>query len=84
MNKYSREIKPGVNVDVYDVLVAWGVTSPELQHLIKKALQPGRRGRKSYMEDLKDIRASIDRAIEREQEKVAHITKELGSEVHGS
>lgn len=38
-NKYLREIKPGVWVDVYDVLSAWGVTNPALQHLIKKALQ---------------------------------------------
>ncbi len=40
-SKYHREIKPGVFVDVYDVLHAWGVINPALQHLIKKALQPG-------------------------------------------
>ena len=63
-SKYHREIKPGVWVDVYDVLVAWSVTNPALQHLIKKALQPGERGHKDTSEDLKDILASAKRAIE--------------------
>jgi len=40
-SKYHREIKPGVWVDVYDVLNAWVVQNPALQHLVKKALQPG-------------------------------------------
>lgn len=59
-NKYMHEIKPGVFVDVYDVLMAWGVINPALQHLIKKALQPGERGHKSREQDLQDI---IDGAI---------------------
>ena len=60
MSKYQREIKPDVFVDVYDVLQAWGVTNPALQHLIKKALQPGGRGHKDLETDLQDI---IDSAI---------------------
>jgi hypothetical protein len=36
-SKYTREIKPSVYIDVYDVLKAWNVTNPALQHLIKKA-----------------------------------------------
>lgn len=63
-SKYHREIKPGVWVDVYDVLVAWGVTNPALQHLIKKALQPGERGHKDVEQDLQDILHSAKRAIE--------------------
>nr|DAE34154.1 MAG TPA: hypothetical protein [Caudoviricetes sp.] len=59
-NKYLREIKPSVFVDVYDVLMAWNVTNPALQHLIKKALQAGERGHKSREQDLQDI---IDSAI---------------------
>lgn len=59
-NKYLHEIKPGVFVDVYDVLMAWSVTNPALQHLIKKALQAGERGHKSREQDLQDI---IDGAI---------------------
>lgn len=56
-------------VDVYDVLEAWKTTNPALQHLIKKALQPGERGHKSLIEDLKDIIASAQRALEIEQSK---------------
>lgn len=56
-------------VDVYDVLEAWKTTNPALQHLIKKALQPGERGHKSLVEDLKDIIASAQRALEIEQSK---------------
>lgn len=63
-SKYHREIKPGVWVDVYDVLAAWSVTNPALQHLIKKALQPGERGHKDVEQDLQDILHSAKRAIE--------------------
>ena len=63
-SKYHREIKPGVIVDVYDVLQAWRVDNPALQHLIKKALQAGQRGHKSRDEDLKDIVDSAVRARE--------------------
>ncbi|WPJ68507.1 hypothetical protein OMDBNIEC_00021 [Salmonella phage STP-SP5] len=56
-------------VDVYDVLEAWKTTNPALQHLTKKALQPGERGHKSLVDDLKDIIASAQRALEIEQSK---------------
>ena len=62
-NKYQRQIK-SVQVDVYDVLKAWNVVNPALQHLIKKALQAGDRGHKSLNEDLDDIIASSIRAKE--------------------
>lgn len=65
-NKYMREIKPGVWVDVYDVLHAWRVQNPALQHLIKKALQPGERGHKDKAQDMADIVASALRAKELE------------------
>ncbi|MBF4541152.1 hypothetical protein IS514_25070 [Salmonella enterica subsp. enterica serovar Typhimurium] len=61
-----HEIKPGVFVDVYDVLMAWNVTNPALQHLIKKALQAGERGHKSREQDLQDIIDSAIRAKELE------------------
>lgn len=63
-NKYMREIKPGVWVDVYDVIQAWKVTNSAQQHLIKKALQGGQRGHKDYETDMHDIIASATRAIE--------------------
>lgn len=65
-NKYLREIKPGIFVDVYDVIMAWNVSNPALQHLIKKALQPGERGHKSREQDLQDIIDSAIRAKELE------------------
>lgn len=68
-NKYQREIKPGVFVDVYDVLAAWKVQNPALQHLIKKALQPGERGHKTLAQDMADIVASAVRAQDLEIER---------------
>lgn len=65
-NKYLREIKSGVMVDVYDVLVAWNVRNPALQHLIKKALQAGNRGHKDLETDMQDIIDSAIRAKELE------------------
>ncbi len=63
-NKYSREIAPGVYVDVYDVLKAFNVTNSALQHLIKKALAVGIRGHKDASEDYQDIIDSAIRAKE--------------------
>lgn len=65
-NKYLREIKPDVYVDVYDVIHAWGVSNPALQHLIKKALQAGNRGHKDLETDMQDIIDSAIRAKELE------------------
>ena len=62
-SKYTKAIS-GVSVDVYDVLMAWGVTNPALQHLIKKALQCGQRGHKDNEQDLQDIIDSAIRAKE--------------------
>lgn len=62
--KYNREIKPGVFVDVYDVLYAFKVTDPCLQHAIKKALAAGQRGHKDTRQDLVDIRDSAQRALD--------------------
>lgn len=67
-NKYLREIKPGVFVDIYDVLRAWKVTDPCLQHAAKKVLQAGERGHKDRLEDLNDVLASTQRAIEMHKE----------------
>ncbi|MGL4249831.1 MAG: hypothetical protein ACRCR1_04100 [Aeromonas sp.] len=65
-SKYTKQIR-GVSIDVYDILKAWGVTNPALQHLIKKALQCGERGHKDAQQDLQDIIDSAVRAKELEQ-----------------
>ena len=60
-NKYRTPIG-----DVYDVLKAFEVTNPALQHLIKKALKVGKRGHKDIETDLQDIIDSAVRAKELE------------------
>lgn len=52
-----------VKTDVYRVLRAFKVTSPPLQHLIKKALCVGLRGHKDTRQDLIDIRDSAVEAL---------------------
>ncbi len=66
-SKYSKRIGKEV-VDVYDVLMAFGVTNPATQHAIKKLLMPGNRGHKDKNTDLKEAHQSIARAIELENE----------------
>lgn len=63
LSKYHVECK-GVQIDVYDVLSAFKVTDPALQHLIKKALKCGDRGHKDLETDLNDILKSAKRALE--------------------
>ena len=69
MSKYDRKIQvsDSSTVDVYDVLEAFNVTSPALQHLAKKALCAGLRGHKDTMTDLLDIQSSANRAIKLEK-----------------
>lgn len=67
-NKYNRQCK-GVTIDVYDVLLAFNVTNPALQHLVKKALCTGLRGHKDKSQDLQDILDSAKRALELETDK---------------
>lgn len=62
-NKYQRAIK-GVTVDVYDVLVAFGVTCPAMAHAIKKMLMPGQRGSKDAEQDKREAIQAIERSIE--------------------
>lgn len=66
-NKYQRTIR-GETVDVYDVLLAFNVTNPALQHLIKKALCAGLRGHKDRKTDLEEILSAAKRALELEGE----------------
>lgn len=73
INKYLKKItsKDGdgtyiFHVDIYDVLQAWEVTNPAIQHAIKKLLQPGQRGHKTREQDLREALVSVERAIELE------------------
>ncbi len=68
LSKYHREIKSNVYVDVYDVLLAFRVENPAVQHAVKKLLAPGKRGFKSTITDLEEAIISINRGIELEKE----------------
>jgi len=65
-NKY-KVLCNGAEIDVYDVLLAYGVTNPADQHAIKKMLMPGKRGVKDANQDRKEAIQSLERAIELEE-----------------
>lgn len=60
-SKYAREVK-GVTVDVYDVLKAFNVTCPALQHAAKKVLCAGLRGHKDTEKDIREAIEALERA----------------------
>lgn len=70
-NKYTRHMRTldgrSAPVDVYCVLAAFPTGSAAIDHAVKKLLAPGQRGAKSRIQDLKEARASLDRAIELEE-----------------
>lgn len=67
-SKYHRQIKPGVWVDIYDILTAYEVTNPADAHAIKKMLMPGMRGHKGAIQDREEAIASLRRSIELESQ----------------
>lgn len=83
MSKYNRTIvdKNGNTavVDVYDVLVAFDVQCPAMQHAIKKMLCSGLRGHKGSVQDKTEAIESIKRSIELEKTrcKIANVAKSL-------
>lgn len=66
-NKYTRRV-PSNDIDVYDVLEAFDVVNPALQHAIKKLLMPGARGKGGYTQDLNEAIQSVNRALEMRNE----------------
>jgi ABC-type glycerol-3-phosphate transport system substrate-binding protein len=69
-NKYLKEY-PYSTIDVYRVLIVFGVSDPGIQHAIKKLLFAGQRGTKDYQTDLKEAIQAIERSIKMEQETIA-------------
>ena len=61
---YPYKVYTTVVIDIYDVLKSYEVTCPAVGHAIKKLLCPGQRGHKSYEQDLREARVSIDRALQ--------------------
>ena len=65
VNKYLRTITTSNgegDVDVYDVLYAFDVANPAMQHAIKKMLCAGRRGHKDYLQDIDEAIQALERA----------------------
>jgi hypothetical protein len=87
MSKYTRQITQTladedqgftISVDVYDVLRAFNVTDPAIQHAIKKLLCTGIRGHKNSRQDLEEAIQSIERALDvvKVEEKLAEAMAE--------
>jgi hypothetical protein len=60
---------PPIWIDVYAVLVAFGVTCPAQQHAIKKLLACGQRGKGNALDDLQGVLAAVSRAVEIEKQR---------------
>lgn len=56
-------------VDIYRVLDAFPTGSAAIDHALKKLLVPGKRGRKGYVQDLKEAMWSIQQEIELEKQR---------------
>lgn len=75
MNEYSHYQKSVEHlkwIDVYRVLVLFGVTNPCLQHAIKKLLCAGQRGVKDQKQDVQEAIASLVRYLEMQTEDDAN------------
>lgn len=69
-NHYYKKLPVGVKeVDIYRVLVLFGVTDPCLQHAIKKLLVAGGRGAgKDITQDIQEAIDSLNRKLDMEDE----------------
>lgn len=65
-SKYLREMKCLVDgkADIYSVIETFQVKYPARQHAIKKILCSGIRGKGDELQDLREARDAIDRAIQ--------------------
>ena len=65
---YFKDVSSLKHIDVYRVLVLFGVTNPCLQHAIKKLLCAGQRGAKDKKQDVQEAIASLLRYLEMQTE----------------
>lgn len=70
-SKYLRELRCLIDgrADVYTVIETFAVACPARQHAIKKLLCSGIRGKGDVIQDLKEARDAIDRAIQMQQSR---------------
>ena len=65
---YHKNVAHLKYVDVYRVLILFGVTDPCLQHAIKKLLCSGERGAKDKTQDVQEAISSLLRYLEMQTE----------------
>jgi hypothetical protein len=73
-SKYLRRIEKDeakILIDVYDVLVTFEVTCPARAHAVKKLLCAGIRGKGDCLQDLRETRDAVLRAIQLEEGRVS-------------
>jgi hypothetical protein len=69
---HSADVSGGsINVDVYCVIEAFGVTCPALQHALKKILACGGRGKGGKIDDLHGVFDAMWRALELQRQREA-------------
>lgn len=73
---YFKDVSALQTVDVYRVLVLFGVTDPCLQHALKKLLVAGGRGSKDAARDVREAVVSLERWLEMRAEDEASSAKE--------
>lgn len=67
-NHYQKSVEHLKWIDVYRVLVLFGVTNPCIQHAVKKLLCAGQRGAKGQRQDIEEAIASLMRYLEMQTE----------------
>lgn len=67
-NHYFKKVKHLKYIDVYRVLVLFGVTSPGVAHAVKKLLCAGGRGVKDARKDIEESIDSLLRVLDIEDE----------------
>ncbi len=65
---YQKNVEHLKWIDIYRVLLLFGVTNPCLQHAIKKLLCAGQRGIKDQKQDVQEAIASLVRYLEMQTE----------------
>ena len=70
-NHYQKSVEHLKWIDVYRVLVLFGVTDPCLQHAVKKLLCAGQRGAKGQKQDVQEAITSLLRYLEMQTEDEA-------------
>ena len=61
---YFKDVSNLKHIDIYRVLILFGVTDPCLQHATKKLLCAGSRGVKDELKDVQEAIASLTRYLE--------------------